>query len=448
MLTQEVFNSLLDTADLNQLKLELNRLPAVDVGDYIAELPPEKRAIAFRLLNKGQAIDVFEYLPNEVQEELIHALHDSQVFHLVEAMSPDDRAQLFDELPAGVVKRLVQQLSPTERQATATILGYPEYTAGRVMTTEYVRLRQGLTVGEALSKIRLSDRDKEVIYYAYVTDDNRKLVSVVSLRQLLFTIPDTYIGDIASDRVLKARTEMPQEEVAQLMKRYDLIALPVVDREDRLVGIVTIDDVIDILEEEATEDIQKLAGVSGGDEEALSHPRVTITKRLPWLIANIGLYVGAASAIAPFQKTIALVPVLAVIMPILSNTSGNVAIQALSVTVRGLGVGEVTPKDTLQILRKEILAGLGTALALSLSLGILSLIWSPANERWVALVAAAVMAINVLVAASLGTLLPMALKRLRLDPALISGPLLTTILDAVGFLTFLSLISMALRVFG
>lgn len=447
MLTQEVFNSLLDTADLNQLKLELNRLPAVDAGDYIAELPPERRAIAFRLLNKSQAIDVFEYLPNEVQEELIHALHDTQVFHLVEAMSPDDRAQLFDELPAGVVKRLVQQLSPTERQATATILGYPEYTAGRVMTTEYVRLRQGLTVGEALSKIRLSDRDKEVIYYAYVTDDNRKLVSVVSLRQLLFTIPDTLIGDIASDRVLKARTEMPQEEVAQLMKRYDLIALPVVDREDRLVGIVTIDDVIDILEEEATEDIQKLAGVSGGDEEALSPPQVTIRKRLPWLIGNIGLYVGAASAIAPFQKTIALVPVLAVIMPILSNTSGNVAIQALSVTVRGLGVGEVTPKDTPQILRKEILAGLGTALALSLALGILSLIWSPANERWVALVAGTVMAINVLVAASLGTLLPMVLKRLKLDPALISGPLLTTILDAVGFLTFLSLISVALRVF-
>lgn len=448
MLTQEVFNSLLDTADLNQLKLELNRLPAVDVGDYIAELPPEKRAIAFRLLNKSQAIDVFEYLPNEVQEELIHALHDTQVFHLVEAMSPDDRAQLFDELPAGVVKRLVQQLSPTERQATATILGYPEYTAGRVMTTEYVRLRQGLTVGEALSKIRLSDRDKEVIYYAYVTDDNRKLVSVVSLRQLLFTIPDTLIGDIASDRVLRARTEMPQEEVAQLMKRYDLIALPVVDREDRLVGIVTIDDVIDILEEEATEDIQKLAGVSGGDEEALSPPHITIRKRLPWLIGNIGLYVGAASAIAPFQETIALVPVLAVIMPILSNTSGNVAIQALSVTVRGLGVGEVTPKDTPQILRKELLAGLGTALALSLALGILSLIWSPASERWVALVAGTVMAINVLIAASLGTLLPMGLKHLRLDPALISGPLLTTILDAVGFLTFLSLISVALRVVG
>ncbi|MBD1920105.1 magnesium transporter [Microcoleus sp. FACHB-831] len=446
MLTQEGRVALSDIGDLNQLKSELNRIPAVDVGDYIAELPAERRAIAFRLLKKDQAIDVFEYLPPEVQEELIGSLHDTQVCQIVESMRPDDRAELFDELPAGIVKRLVQQLSPTERQATSMILGYPEGTTGRVMTTEYVRLREGLTVGEALSKIRLSDRDKETIYYAYVTDNNRKLVQVVSLRQLLFTIPDVLIRDIASDRVVKAYTETPQEEAAQTMKRYDLIALPVVDREDRLVGIITIDDVVDILEEEATEDIQKLAGVSGGDEAALSPPLVTIRKRLPWLVGNIGLYIAAASAIAPFQGVISVVPVLAVIMPILSNASGNVAIQALSVTVRGLGVGEVTPADTPQILRKELLAGVGTAVALGLSLGILSLIWSPANERWVAIVAALVMCVNVFIAAALGTLLPMGLKRLKLDPALISGPLLTTMLDAVGFLTFLSLISFALKI--
>lgn len=404
-------------------------------------------AIAFRLLNKHQATDVFEYLPPDVQEELINSLHDVQVVQIVENMSPDDRAELFDELPAKVVKRLLQQLSPEQRQVTATILGYPEGTAGRVMTTEYVRLREGLTVGEALSKIRRQDEDKETIYYAYVTDDNRKLVSVVSLRQLLFTFPDVLIRDIAGDRVVKVKTETPQEEVARVMKRYDLIALPVVDWEDRLVGIITIDDVVDIIEEEATEDIQKLAGVSG-DEAALSPPQITIRKRLPWLLGNIALYIGAASAIAPFQGVISVVPVLAVIMPILSNTSGNVAIQALSVTVRGLGVGEVTPMDTMKILRKEILAGLGTALALAITLGTLSLIWSPAPERWVSVVAATVMAVNVFIAATLGTVLPMTLKRLNLDPALISGPLLTTTLDAIGFFTFLSMISVALRTFN
>jgi magnesium transporter len=447
MLTQDFRNSVSDLGDLNNLKSELNRLPAVDVGDYISELPPERRAIAFRVLNKANATDVFEYLPQEIQEELIGAMHDAQVSQIVEEMSPDDRAELFDELPASVVKRLLQQLSTEERQATATILGYPEGTAGRVMTTEYVRLRQGLTVGQALSKIRLQDEDKETIYYAYVTDDNRKLVQVISLRQLLFSIPDALVRDVSSNRVIKARTEMPQEEVAQLMKRYDLIALPVVDREDRLVGIVTIDDVVDILEEEATEDIQRLAGVSGGDEAALSPPLVTLRKRLPWLVGVMGLYIGAASAIAPFQPVIAMVPVLAVIMPIFSNTGGTVGIQALTVTIRSLGVGEVTPLDTLKILRKEILAGLGTALILGFTMIMLSLIWAHPEERWVALVAGSVMAINVLVAVTLGTLLPMGLKRLKLDPALISGPLLTTLLDAIGFMIFLSLISVCLNVF-
>jgi magnesium transporter len=220
----------------------------------------------------------------------------------------------------------------------------------------------------------------------------------------------------------------------------------VVDREDRLVGIVTIDDVVDILEEEATEDIQKLAGVSGGDESALSPPWITIRKRLPWLVGVMGLYIGAASVIAPFQKVIAMVPVLAVIMPIFSNTGGTVGIQALTVTIRGLGVGEVTPKDTLKILRKEILAGLGTALSLGLTMIALSLIWAAPQERWVSLVAGTVMAMNVFVAVTLGTLLPMAMKRLKLDPALISGPLLTTMLDAVGFMIFLSLISLSLNV--
>jgi magnesium transporter len=446
MLIQNVRNSAIDVADLNQLKFDLNRLQPVDVGDYITQLPKKQRAIAFRLLNKGQAIDVFEYLPPEVQEQLINSLHDVQVVQLVEAMSPDERAELFDELPAGVVKRLLQELSHEQRQATATILGYPEGTAGRLMTTEYVWLREGLTVGEALCKIRRQDEDKETIYYAYVTDDNRKLVSVVSLRQLLFTFPDVLIKNIASDRVIKTRTETSQEEVAQIMKRYDLIALPVVDREERLVGIITIDDVVDIMEEEATAEIQKLAGVSGGDDGALSPPLVTIRKRLPWLLAIMALYIGASSAIAPFQSVISSVPLLAVIMPLFSNTGGTVGVQALTVTIRGLGVGEVTPKDTLKILRKELTAGLGTAFALGTTMILLSTIWAAPQERWVGVVAGAVMALNTLVAVTLGTFLPMGLKRLKLDPALISGPLVTTLLDAIGFMIFLSLISFALNV--
>jgi magnesium transporter len=446
MLTQEGRASLSEVSDLNRLKIELNQLAAVDIGDFIVELPPDRQAIAFRLLKKDQATDVFEYLPPEVREELIGSLHDVQVSHIIEQMRPDDRAELFDELPAGVVRRLIQNLSATERQATATILGYSEGTTGRIMTTEYVRLRQGLTVSEAISKIRLNDEDKETIYYAYVTDDNRKLMQVVSLRQLLFSLPDARLKELASDRVIKVYTETPQEEAAQIMKRYDLLALPVVDREDRLVGIVTIDDIIDVLEEEATEDIQRIAGASGGEESSLSSPLQKLRNRLPWLVGIMALYVGASSAIAPFQSTISMVPVLAVVMPLFSNTGGTVGIQALTVTIRSLGVGEVTPKDTLRILKRELLAGVGTALALGLTMVLLSLIWTSPQERWVAIVAGLVMATNSLVAVTLGALLPMAMKRLKVDPALISGPLVTTMLDTIGFILFLSLITFSLNV--
>jgi magnesium transporter len=444
MLTREGLQ-LSEVTDLNQLKSELNHLPPVDVGDYISELPAERRAIAFRLLNKDCAIDVFEYLPTEIQEKLIDALHTTQVCQIIEAMSPDDRVALFDELPAGVVKRLLPQLSSEERHATATIIGYPEATAGRVMTTEYVRLRQGLTVGEALTKMRQSDRDKETVYYAYVTDDSRKLMQVVSLRQLIFTLPDTLITDIASDRVIKVYTETHQADVARKMQRYDLIAVPVVDREDRLVGIVTIDDVIDILEEEATEDIQRLAGVVGGEDSSLSSPWSKLRNRLPWLLGIMLLYTGASSSIAPFQEIIAKVPVLAVIMPLFSNTAGAVGTQALTVTIRSLGVGEVTPADTFKILYKELLAGLGTAFGLGMMMILLSLIWTHPSERWVALVAGMVMATNTLIAVTLGTLLPMGFKQMKLDPVLISGPLMTTLLDQIGFLVFLSTIAFSVH---
>lgn len=444
MITQDRREALLAIHDFASLKTELNQMNPADAGEYIATLLPSRQALTFRLLAKEKAAAAFEYLPPEVQQSLIDSLHAREVQAVVEQMSPDDRAELFDELPARVVKRLLMHLSSSEREATALILGYPERTAGRVMTTEYVRLRSDLTVSQAIEKIRKLDRDKETIYYAYLTDAARQLLGVVSLRQLLFAEAQTPVRELARDTIISVPTTAAQEEVARLMKRYDLLALPVVDSEARLVGIVTVDDVVDILEEEATEDIQRLSGIPGGDEEALSPALVTVQKRLPWLLGNIVLYIGAASAIAPFQATISLVPVLAIVMPILANTSGNVGNQAISVTVRGLAVGEVSPLDVLRILRKEILAGLVNAVALGVALGLLTLLWAGPDERWVGLVAALVMASNVLLAASLGTLLPMVLKHFNQDPALVSPPLLTTLLDTVGFFSFLGLTSLFL----
>jgi magnesium transporter len=311
-----------------------------------------------------------------------------------------------------------------------------------------VRLQEGLTVAQALDKMRRRDQDKETIYYAYLTDNNRKLLSVVSLRQLLFSMPDVLLTDIASDRLIWVKTDTPRKEAAQVMMRYDLIAVPVVDSEDRLVGIVTIDDMVDVLEEEATEDIQKIAGVTSGDESSLSLPLEKLKNRLPWLLGIMILYTGASSAISPFQKTIAAIPVMAVIMPLFSNTGGTVGIQALTVTVRSLSVGEVTPADTIKILRRELQAGLGMALSLGSMMLLLSLIWTQPGERWVGVVAGLVMATNTLVAVALGTLLPIGLKRLNLDPALVSGPLVTTMLDTIGFILFLTMITFSLNMLG
>jgi len=445
MLTEDRRTVLSSIASMGELKAQLNALNPVDASDYLSTQSPERQAIAFRLLAKEQANEVFGYLPLEVQEDLVTNLHRQEVRELVEAMTPDDRAEFFDELPARVVKRLLLQLSPSEREATSLLLGYPESTAGRVMTTEYVRLRTDLTVGQAIQKIRRLDADKETIYYCYLTDADRSLQGVVSLRQLIFAEQDTPIETLAQNRLISVNTNANQEDVARLMKRYDLLALPVVDRENRLVGIVTIDDVVDIIEESATEDIQKLSGIQAGDELALGAPLDSVKKRLPWLVGNIALYVGVARVIAPFQSVIALVPVLAVLMPIISNTSGNVAIQTLAVTVRGLGIGEVTPLDVFKILRKEILAALCNAGVIGLVMGLLSLIWAQSSHPWVALVAAVVMSLNVILAASLGTMLPMGLKRLNLDPALISGPLLTTLLDAGAFFTFLGTTALLLN---
>lgn len=439
--------ALLERQNLAGAKTLLIPVHPPDVAEAIEGLPEAMQAIAFRLLPKDKAIEVYEHLDSSIQQVLVEEFKRQEVLDIVDKMSPDDRARLFDELPAKVVSRLLGQLSPAERRSTALLLGYEANTAGRIMTPEYISLKENWTVAQTLERIRNLANVSETVYYLYITDVARHLSGILSLRDLVTAQPEQTIGEIMTRDVLFVHTEADQEEVAQTIQRYDFLAVPVVDREQRLVGIVTVDDVIDILEAEATEDIQKLAG-GGGDEAALSAPSVTLRKRLPWLLGNIGLYVIAASAIVPFQGTIQLFPVLAVIMPTLSNTSGNVGIQALAVTVRGLGVGEVTLRDTTRILQKEILAGLLTAVALGLSLGLLSLIWSTAQDRWVGLVAGLVMAINVLAAATLGTLLPMGLKRINLDPALISGPLLTTILDAFGFFTFLGLITISLAFFS
>lgn len=429
-----------DKLSLTAVKGQVNSMHAPDVAELIHDLESKHQAILFRLLEKELAIEVFEELESFVQQSLLEGMSVSQVKELLHEMSSDDRANLFDEMPAKVVQKFLGQISIKDRQETLSILGYNPDSAGRLMTLEYVILKEQHTVASAIEKIKRQDFDKETVYYAYVTTGDRKILGVVSLKQLLFGESDDKIIDIARTNVIKVTTNTEREEVANIMMRYDLLAIPVVDKEERLVGIITIDDVIDIVEEEATEDFKKIIGGSA-EEELTGDALHTISKRLPWLLLNIALYVLASSVVSPFQDLISLIPVIAVILPMMSNSSGNVAIQVLTITVRGLATDSIKVSDAFRVIRKELLASVGIAVGLGVFVGLISMLWIDNEKNYIiAPLAAFIMGANALMASVLGVTVPVVLKKFRLDPALVSGPVLTTVLDALGFLTFLSTI--------
>lgn len=276
---------LLEAGDLQGAKAILVPVQPADIAEAIEGLPEAMHALAFRLLSKAEAIEVYEYLDYSVQEHLIEELRSQDVRDIVDRMSPDDRARLFDELPAKVVNRLLEQLSPAERQATAQLLGYEADTAGRIMTPELIYLKENFTVSQALERIRSLANASEMIYYLYVTDAARRLTGIVSLRELVISQPEQTIGDIMTRDVVFIHTDTDQEEVARLIQRYDFLAVPVVDREQRLVGIVTVDDVIDILQRETTEDIYALGGgvQSDGDNYFQMSLLQVARKRVVWL---------------------------------------------------------------------------------------------------------------------------------------------------------------------
>ena len=275
---------LLDSGNLQGAKSLLIPVQSVDIAEAIEGLPEASQLIAFRLLSKAEAIEVYEYLNKDVQQALIQEFKRQEVLDVVDKMSPDDRARMFDELPAKIVRRLLAQLSPKERQATAILLGYGEDTAGRIMTPEYISLKENLTVSQTLERIRNQANASEVVYYLYVTDNSRRLTGIVSLKDLVVAAPDTTLAEIMARDVVFVHTDTDQEEVARTIQRYDIVALPVVDSEERLVGVVTVDDVIDIIEQEATEDIYALGGVqSDGDSYFQTNLLTVARRRVVWL---------------------------------------------------------------------------------------------------------------------------------------------------------------------
>lgn len=436
-----------------RMLLEQNNLPGakallvpvqpVDIAEAIEGLPESMQAIAFRLLSKAEAIEVYEHLDISVQQALIQDFKRQDVIDIVDQMSPDDRVRLFDELPAKVVKQMLAELSPKERQATALLLGYEEDTAGRIMTPEYISLKENLTVGETLERIRSLARASELIYYLYVTDSSRHLTGIVSLRDLVISPPEQPLNAIMARDVVSIHTDTDQEEVARTIQRYDLLALPVVDRERRLVGVVTVDDVIDVLEQEATEDIYALGGVqSAGDNYFRTNLFSVARKRVFWLLILLVTNTATSAIIqrggASLQAVTGEAIAITAFIPLLVGTGGNIGAQSSTVVIRGLNTDDIRDLGAAQVILREGLAGL----LLGSSLGLMAILWAHfllGQSLFVAIAVGVSLVAIALLASVAGSALPFLFHALKRDPALMSAPFITTAVDVLGVLVYFNI---------
>jgi magnesium transporter len=436
---------LLEAGDLQGAKSILVPVQPADIAEAIEGLPEAMHALVFRLLPKAEAIEVYEYLDYSVQEHLIAELKSQDVRDIVDKMSPDDRARLFDELPAKVVNRLLEQLSPAERQATAQLLGYEADTAGRIMTPELIYLKENFTVSQSLDRIRTLANISEIIYYLYVTDSARRLTGIVSLRELVLSQPEQMIGDIMTRDVVFVNTDTDQEEVARLIQRYDFLAVPVVDREQRLVGIVTVDDVIDILQRENTEDIYALGGgvQSDGDNYFQMSLLQVARKRVVWLFVLLITNTFTGTIIKSQEDLLKQVVILTAFIPLLTGTGGNVGAQSSTVVIRGMSTDEIRALGPLQVIGREAIAGM----FLGVMLGSIATVWAfflQGNLEVAITVGSSLVAISIIASVS-GSALPFLFRALRLDPALMSAPFITTAVDVLGVLIYFNLARFILR---
>jgi magnesium transporter len=444
VLTQQL-KVLLEAGNYDGVKLLLQPVQEVDIAEAIGGLPRTLQALAFRLLPKDEAIAVYEYLEPSVQQTLLDRLRSSEVLELVEEMSPDDRVDLFDELPAKVVRRLLAELSPAERRVTAQLLGYEAETAGRLMTTEFIDLKEFHSVAQALTIVRRRARDTETIYALYVTDASRYLTGILSLRDLVVADPEQRVGDVMTREVVSVGTDTDQEEVARVIQRYDFLAVPVVDREQRLVGIVTVDDVIDVIQQEATRDLYAAGAVQAGDEDDYFQSNLfsVARRRVVWLLVLLLANSGTAAVIASMDGVLKQVVVLAAFIPLLIGTGGNVGAQSSTVVIRGLSTQRIQSLGPAKAIGREAIAG-----AL---LGVLMMLvvvpWSGyvSGGNWLVATAAGISLVAITtLAATAGAALPLLFNRLGLDPALMSAPFIATATDVAGVFIYLQTASFLL----
>ena len=432
-------------ATANLVNLLQKQHPA-DLAQVFSELPDKDRHAAFSLLaerNSRLAMEALAELEPEAGAALLSDRSAEEIVKLTQELPSDDAAAIIDYLPEELSASVLELMQRRPAGGdVGELLEYPEQTAGRIMNPKGFALSEDLTAGEAITALQ-SSRDVEVVFYLYVIDARRHLVGVVSLRRLLLVSPSTPLKRIMTTDLISVRVDTDQEEVARQVASYNLLAIPVVDEENKLAGVITVDDVIDVIKDEATEDVYRLAGVSS-DDRVFTKPSESLRKRLPWLLVNLGTAFIAALVVSAFAGTIAVLPIAAVLMPVVAGMGGNAATQTLTVIVRGIALGELTWANTRKALFKEAAVGLANGFACGIVGALVVTLFTRGN--WVlGLVLGLAMIINMFVAAVAGTVIPLMLRAMKVDPALASSVFITTLTDMFGFFSFLGLATLFLK---
>ncbi len=441
MMDKEIFVNLLQDRQFKAVKSILNVMNAVDTASLLSELDDKELALAFRLIPKEEAAEVFANMNNTMQSYLVEMFTEKELQELLEDLYMDDTVDLLEELPANLVIRILDNVSQSKRNMINVLLNYPDDSTGSIMTTEYVGLRQNMTAAEAMAHIKRTGIHKETIYTCYVTE-KRRLIGIVTAKDLLTAEDDTPVKDLMETEIISVGTHTDKEEVAQLFTKYDLIAMPVMDAEGFMVGIVTFDDAMDVMVDEATEDMTKMAAMNPSEKTYFETSVWGHAKnRIPWLLILMFSATITGTIITKFEDAFAAIPLLVSFIPMLMDTGGNCGSQSSTLMIRGIALNEIQFKDLFKILFKEFRISMIVGVTLAIANGLRILIMY--KDFALAGVIALSLVFAIMIAELIGCLLPMCAKRIGLDPALMASPLITTLVDTCTIIIYFSIATRA-----
>ena len=438
---------LIDEKKIKELREFLESINSADFPSILENVDEDKIIMVYRLLTKEKAAEVFVELDHDDQEKLINYLTDTEIKNVMNEIYMDDAVDLIEEMPSNVVKRILDNTKPENRNVINELLKYPEETAGTLMTTEFIDLKENMTVEEAFKSIKRKGLKTETVYNGYVVAIDRKLLGIVDIRDLLVAERDELIKDIMDTNVVKINTLEDQEEVAKMFDKYNYVALPVVDQENRLVGIITIDDAIDVIQEETLEDFEKMAAITP-DDEGDSYLKTSVFKhaknRIIWLLVLMVSAMLTGEVIENFEAAISTLPLLVAFIPMIMDTGGNCGSQSSTLIIRGLAMNELTTKDILKVIWKELRVAIIVGIVLAVANSIRIMIQY--QDLKIAIVVGLTLICTVIMAKMLGCVLPMVAKKLKLDPAIMAAPLITTIVDTLSVLVFFNIATVMFQI--